>query len=112
MFPRIRLNMRWRNKRPSANFQGPSGLRLRSLVVFDRPSHPHVASVEVSHRPAASLVSIDDYWRSQIPVYNQNILMNSPESTYSALAAVPIVIGAPISTRGLPQYRSKHGDIR
>ena len=56
-----RLNVRWRNERPSASFQRPSGLRLRSLVVFDRPSHPHVTCVEAPHRPAAYLVGLDDH---------------------------------------------------
>jgi hypothetical protein len=61
--------VRWRNDRPSAIFQQPPGLRLRSLVVFDQPSHPHVTYVEAPHRPAAPMVGIDDYWRSQSPKY-------------------------------------------
>ena len=66
-----RFNTRWRNRR----FQRPPDPRLRSLVVFDRPSHPHVTCVEDSHRRAASWVGLDDEWRSESQEYNQNILM-------------------------------------
>ena len=72
-----RLNMRWRNERPSAIFQRPPGLMLRSLVVFDRPSHPHVTCVESSHRSAASLVRLGDYWRSQSPEYSDEFTLRT-----------------------------------
>ena len=65
--PRIAHSGNWTLE--GASFQRPPALRLPSLAVFDRPSHPHVAYVEAYHPSAASMVGIDDYWRSQSPEY-------------------------------------------
>ena len=70
-----------------ASFQRPPGLMLRSLVVFDRPSHPHVTCVEASHRRTASLVGLDDDWRSESQEYNQNILMKGTLHPHPTLLA-------------------------
>ena len=60
--PRIAHSRNWALE--GTSFQQPPGLRLRSLVVFDRPNHPRITFVEASHRPAAS-AGLDDSWRAQ-----------------------------------------------